>query len=140
MVCIARTAPISRFTPADAAAVASRKHSLSIPGAPHTSWYPVREQWEGPDVSGNRGETALRLSRLLRLVLERQLDLGPVQQFPGVTDDDVLFGHLGHSDITHGSPRRGDGLSRRVLPGRGTRPDHIDHPVHAHDDLSFHSR
>src|SRR5664279_794591 len=63
MVCIARTAPISRFTPADAAVVASRKHSLSISGAPHTSWYPVREQWEGPDVSGNPGKDGRYASR-----------------------------------------------------------------------------
>jgi len=33
-------------------------------------------------------------------------------------------------------PRRGDGLCRSLLPGGRTRPDHIDHPLHAHDDLS----
>jgi len=31
--------------------------------------------------------------RLLGFVLERQLDLGPVDQSPTVTDDDVLLGH-----------------------------------------------
>src|SRR5664279_554340 len=75
-------------------------------------------------------------SGLFRLVLEGQLDLGPVEQVPTVTNDDVLTGHLGHSDITHRSPRRGDGLCRSLLPGGRTRPDHIDYPVHAHGDLS----
>src|SRR5450631_679581 len=76
-------------------------------------------------------------SRLFRLVLEGQLDLGSVEQVPSVTNDDVLTGHLGHSDIKHRSPRRGDRLCRRLLPRGRTRPNHIDYPVHAHGNLSF---
>src|ERR1035437_6265788 len=78
-----------------------------------------------------------RRSRLFRFVFERQLELGPVDQLPTVTDDDVVLGHLSHSDVTDRSPRRGDGLCRCFLPGGRTRSNHIDYPVHAHDDLSF---
>src|ERR1039458_9629619 len=78
-----------------------------------------------------------RRSRLFRFVLERQLELGPVDQLPTVTDDNIVLGHLSHSDITDRSPRRGDGLCRCFLPGGSTRSNHIDYPVHAHDDLSF---
>jgi len=76
-----------------------------------------------------------QLFRLLRFVLEWQLDLGPVHQSPTVTNDDVLLRHLGHSDIPHRSPGCGYCLCRRRLPRAGARPDHVDHPVHAHDDL-----
>src|SRR5450631_1757140 len=74
-----------------------------------------------------------RRPRLFRFVFERQLELGPGDQRPTVTDDDVVLGHLSHSEVTNRSPRRGDGLCRCFLPGGRTRSNHIDYPVHAHD-------
>jgi len=37
----------------------------------------------------------------LRLVLERQLQLDPVDQLTVITDLNVLLGHLGHPQVTH---------------------------------------
>src|ERR1035437_4143187 len=62
----------------------------------------------------SRSSPVTSRSRLFRFVLERQLDLGPVEQFPSVTDDDVHLSHLGHSDITHRSTCCGDRLCRRL--------------------------
>src|SRR4051794_13422243 len=76
-------------------------------------------------------------SVLLRRVLERELDPGPEQQRPVVADYDVLLRHLADAEVVQRSRGRTDGFSGRLLPGRGTRADDVDHSVNAHLDPSI---
>ena len=75
-------------------------------------------------------------SRLLRFVLERQWTLVPQgsSRVSPTTMSCSVTSVTSATRIPRTGPRRGDGLYRRLLPGGGTRPDHIDHRLHVHDD------